>query len=103
MQRVELESRVNYYRDLRGVAVREAQMRVFLAGALVLGTIAAVLLGVILQLDPQKLSLLLTPVSGLAGIAVGYFFGRGASTPGGDLAGDSGSSNLQASPDEQAD
>jgi hypothetical protein len=67
----------------------ELFVKVFLAGALVLGTIVAVFVGIIQRLPGDELAQYLSPVSGLAGIAVGYFFGRTASGGGGSSTGSS--------------
>jgi hypothetical protein len=63
----------------RRVEAVEAYMRVGLASILVIGTLATVLVGILLHISPQNLAQYLAPVSGLAGIAVGYFFGKVAS------------------------
>lgn len=56
----------------------EAYARVFLAAALVLGSIGGVLVGVLGEVPAEELTQILAPISGLAGIAIGYFFGRGS-------------------------
>ena len=64
----------------RRVEAVEAYMRVTLASLLVIGTLGAVFVGIVVRINPQNLAQYLAPVSGLAGIAVGYFFGKVAST-----------------------
>ncbi|MBF6464267.1 hypothetical protein IU427_03610 [Nocardia beijingensis] len=58
--------------------ILEARYRAGLAAALVAGTVAGVIFGIIKGLPAQELTQYLAPVSGLAGIVVGYFFGRDA-------------------------
>jgi hypothetical protein len=55
---------------------REAQVRFGLATLLVAGAVLGVVLAIALDLDAQAVAQYLAPISGLAGIAVGYFFGR---------------------------
>jgi|SRR5215467_180491 len=64
--------------NLGRLSLLEAYMRSGLAGILVLGTIAAVFVGIIRGIPGSDLSQYLAPVTGLAGLAVGYFFGRGS-------------------------
>lgn len=54
----------------------EARLRGMLAVLLVLGSMGGVLYGLFKQMDPESLTQYLAPVTGLAGIVVGYFFGR---------------------------
>jgi hypothetical protein len=76
-QRVDLRLDQQYQAHLLAVARGEARMRQFLAIVLVIGTLLIVAVGVALQQENlEKLSLLLAPVIGLTGIAVGYYFGR---------------------------
>ncbi|MET9024086.1 hypothetical protein ABZW96_00530 [Nocardia sp. NPDC004168] len=58
--------------------ILEARYRAGLAAALVAGTVAGVMFGIVKGLPAQELTQYLAPVSGLAGIVVGYFFGREA-------------------------
>ncbi|MFG3614867.1 hypothetical protein [Nocardia sp. NPDC047654] len=58
--------------------ILEARYRAGLAAALVAGTVAGVMFGIVKGLPAQELTQYLAPVSGLAGIVVGYFFGRDA-------------------------
>ena len=57
----------------------EAWVRFVLALFLILGTVLTLFYGLIRGLPASDLSQYLAPVSGLAGIAVGYFFGRESS------------------------
>src|SRR5215469_5477856 len=66
------------YRDTNRVATLEAYMRAALAAILVVGTIAAVFVGILRGITGSDLAQYLAPITGLAGLAVGYFFGRGA-------------------------
>jgi hypothetical protein len=50
-------------------------MRFVLALILVLATVIIVVVGVIQQMDPQDLHQYLSPITGLTGAAVGYWFG----------------------------
>jgi hypothetical protein len=69
----------------------EARVRAGLALLLVVGTGVAVILGVAMGVAPARLTQYLAPITGLAGIAVGYFFGRGVPTS-------EGSSRAERSP-----
>jgi hypothetical protein len=60
----------------RRVEAVEAYMRVGLTSLLVIGTLVAVGFGIWLHVDQATLTQYLAPVSGLTGIAVGYFFGK---------------------------
>jgi hypothetical protein len=62
----------------RDVTQLEAYMRAFLAAALVLGTLSIVAYGVIARRPADVLVQYLAPITGLAGLAVGYFFGQSA-------------------------
>jgi hypothetical protein len=66
-----------YEKHLIWVGALEAKMRAFLAATLVLGTFGVVLWAIVWKQLPQDISLLLTPLVGLAGIGIGYYFGRG--------------------------
>jgi NAD/NADP transhydrogenase beta subunit len=55
---------------------REAWVRFSLATLLIVGAVLGVLLAIAIGLDAQSVAQYLAPISGLAGIAVGYFFGR---------------------------
>jgi hypothetical protein len=62
----------------------ESIMRAVLAAILVFGTVGAVFYGIWEGVDSDTLSQYLAPVTGLAGLAVGYFFARataGGQTP----------------------
>jgi cytochrome bd-type quinol oxidase subunit 2 len=63
------------YRTRSRVTWIEAWLRALLAGALVAGTIAIVVVGIAQGTDPQELSQYLAPMTGLTGLAVGYVFG----------------------------
>jgi len=63
----------------RDVTRLEANMRACLAGALVVGTLLIVAYGVIAERPAAVLVQYLAPVTGLAGLAVGYFFGQASS------------------------
>lgn len=76
----ELTDRV--YRQRARVAWIEAWIRACLAVLLVAGTVAAVFLGIGMRMDPEQLAQYLAPITGLAGLAVGYIFGRGAASGG---------------------
>lgn len=56
--------------------ILESRYRAGLATALVAGTVAGVMFGIVKGVPAQELTQYLAPVSGLAGIVVGYFFGR---------------------------
>lgn len=60
------------------IAVLDARMRAFLAGLLVVGTFVVVIWAITTGAKPQDISLLLTPLVGLSGIAIGYFFTQGS-------------------------
>jgi hypothetical protein len=70
------------YAQRARVAWIEAWIRAGLAVLLVAGTVAAVFLGIAMRLDPEQLAQYLAPITGLAGLAVGYIFGRGAASGG---------------------
>lgn len=55
---------------------REAWVRFSLALLLIFGAVSGVILAIAIGLDAQAVAQYLAPISGLAGIAVGYFFGR---------------------------
>ena len=76
--REEREYNARAYRDTSRVATLEAYIRAILAGILVIGTIAAVFVGIVRGISGSDLSQYLAPITGLAGLAVGYFFGRGS-------------------------
>ena len=57
-------------------ANREGNVRFALALLLVLGSVAGVFTGIVAGLPADQVAQFLAPISGLAGIAVGYFFGR---------------------------
>jgi hypothetical protein len=57
----------------------EARVRLSLALILLVGAVGGVIIGLLLHLPAGELSQYLAPISGLAGIAVGYFFGRESS------------------------
>jgi hypothetical protein len=69
----ELTARV--YRTRGRVTSIEAWLRAALAGALVAGTIAVVIVGIFKGTNPQELAQYLAPITGLTGLAVGYVFG----------------------------
>ncbi|WP_328408426.1 hypothetical protein [Nocardia sp. NBC_00403] len=58
--------------------ILEARFRAGLAATLVAGTVGGVIFGIFKGLPAPELTQYLAPVSGLAGIVVGYFFGREA-------------------------
>jgi hypothetical protein len=72
----ELRAFADHQKHLRGVALIEEVMRTVLAAILVIGLIGIIAFGVSNHTDPKDLSLLLSPLAGLAGLALGYFFGR---------------------------
>jgi hypothetical protein len=55
---------------------REAWVRFSLALLLIFGAVSGVILAIAIGLDAEAVAQYLAPISGLAGIAVGYFFGR---------------------------
>jgi len=61
------------------VARLDAYMRALLATLLVLGTLGIVFWGVVSGVDAERLAQYVAPIAGLAGLAVGYFFGRTSS------------------------
>jgi hypothetical protein len=79
--KAELERYGRHQEHLLTVALLEARMRALLAILLVGGTIGVVAYGIAQGLQTQDLSLLLTPLAGLTGLAIGYFFGQGARAP----------------------
>lgn len=62
-------------------AGRETLVRFALAMILVIGAVGGVLAGVLLSLDADQVTQYMAPITGLAGIAVGYFFGRASQSP----------------------
>jgi hypothetical protein len=74
----ELEYRAKRYAESRRIAHMEAQIRSVIAGILVLATFLIIAYGMMREIQPDALAQYLAPVTGLAGIAVGYFFGRGS-------------------------
>lgn len=63
-----------------GVRLQEHRVRAGLAALLVLGAVGGVVWGIARGLPAEELAQYLAPISGLAGIAVGYFFGRQSSS-----------------------
>lgn len=59
-----------------GVTLFEQRVRSVLAGLLVLGAVGGVVWGIARGVPGDQLSQYLAPITGLAGIAIGYFFGR---------------------------
>ena len=55
---------------------RETLVRFTIALILVMGAVFGVLFGIIEGLNADEVAQYLAPITGLAGIAVGYFFGR---------------------------
>jgi hypothetical protein len=84
-ERVRLKDQQDYearaYRDTYRVERAEGYTRLGLALLLVIGTLGLILFGIGTGIEPERLSQYLSPISGLAGIAVGYFFGRGSMGP----------------------
>jgi len=69
--------------DKKAIADREAKFRTVeatvrsvLAGILLIGSVGGVFYGVASGTPAQELTQYLAPITGLAGIAIGYFFGR---------------------------
>jgi membrane protein DedA with SNARE-associated domain len=60
-------------------AFLETMGRLLLAGILIVGTLAVTLIGVWNDMDSQEVAAFVAPISSLAGIAVGYFFGKSGS------------------------
>jgi hypothetical protein len=72
---VEAEQRLAGLKHLVFVSQLEAWMRAALAGALVVGTFVVVAYGLLVG-QAESLAELLTPLAGLTGLAIGYFFGQ---------------------------
>lgn len=70
-------------RELRVKSI-EIYFRTILTLLLVIILATAIFVGIIKGVPAGNLTQYLTPISGLAGIAIGYFFGRGAEGRGGD-------------------
>jgi hypothetical protein len=62
---------------------RETIVRFTLALLLVLGSVLGVFAGIVAGLGADEVAQFLAPITGLAGIAVGYFFGRASQVGGG--------------------
>lgn len=75
----EHQMRAKVFQAESRIAVLEAYMRAGLAALLVAGLLFAVLFSVLKDVNPSDVAQYLAPISGLAGLAVGYFFGRGSS------------------------
>jgi hypothetical protein len=78
---LQVQSRQNDLHDKQQDANRiivEARYRALLATILVVGVAAGVLYGLLARVPADQLSQYLAPISGLAGIVVGYLFGREA-------------------------
>ena len=77
----QLKMRAEYQRHLLWVARWDARMRMTLAIILVVGLFGVVAIGVFNEQAATELSPLVAPLAGLAGLAVGYFFGQGSGPP----------------------
>jgi hypothetical protein len=58
------------------MADRETRVRFALALLLVFGSVTGVFVGIVAGLPADQVAQFRAPITGLAGIAVGYFFGR---------------------------
>jgi hypothetical protein len=68
----EAEAKANEYK----LATRETNVRFAIALILVLGAVVGVFAGIVVGHNAGEVAQYLAPITGLAGIAVGYFFGR---------------------------
>lgn len=55
---------------------RETNVRFAIAMILILGAVVGVFAGIVSGMDASEVAQYIAPITGLAGIAVGYFFGR---------------------------
>jgi hypothetical protein len=72
-----LETEAAKIRSAFNIARHEAWMRAILAILLVVGIFAVMIYAIWSGKDVQEYALLLTPLVGLAGVAIGYFFAQG--------------------------
>jgi hypothetical protein len=76
----EREAWLTVYQDRYKLESRMTWARMLIAAALVLAVILAVFYGLIRGIQPGDYAQYIAPISALAGLAVGYFFGRSTST-----------------------
>ena len=76
----EREAWLTVYQDRYKLESRMTWARMLIAAALVAAVILAVFYGLIQGVQPGDYSQYIAPISALAGLAVGYFFGRSTST-----------------------
>jgi hypothetical protein len=77
----ESEFRFNVFQAEARISILEAYMRAGLSALLVIGTLVAVFVAIATRIEGDVFAQYLAPISGLAGLAVGYFFGRGTPRP----------------------
>jgi hypothetical protein len=76
----EREAWLTVYQDRYKLESRMTWARMLIAAALVLAVILAVFYGLIRGIKPGDYAQYIAPISALAGLAVGYFFGRSTTT-----------------------